>query len=120
MSLENTRFKNMQTDPFGDEEKKPQVQEQAQAPIQEQTKPQEQEPPKTTIDTLNSVAQLKKVYKNQTYSLSKRNIALIKVLSNLQKISQTNCLDNILDDYYKRANFDDEIIKMIDSTEKMI
>ena len=31
MSMENTRFKNMQTDPFGEEEKT-----QAQAPIQEE------------------------------------------------------------------------------------
>ena len=118
MSMENTRFKNMQTDPFGEEEKtqapKPQAQEQPQA--QEPQKDQ----PKTTIESLNNIANLKKVYKNQTYSLSKRNIALIKVISNLQKISQTNCLDNILDEYYNKSNFDDEIKKMIETQERMI
>ena len=85
------------TNPFLQEEQKPQV--------QEQQKPQEPQKdlPKTTFDDI------KQEYKYQTLTITKSNLAYLKIISKIKHITQTNLINDILTEYFKAQNYDDEI-----------
>lgn len=121
--LENSRAKNVNMNPFAE---KPQPQEQ---PKMEQNtenqvnnaeitpKPQENsaDAPKITLENYAD-----KEFVVRTMSISKNNLAFIKVMSKLEHLTQQDYLDKIINEYKNGLNLGEDIKQKIQNQQKAL
>lgn len=114
----NSRATQINLDPFATQ---PQMETKPQSPIQEQAQSYQEEPkPQAKEENTISYEDYKKEFKNQSLTLSKHNLAILKVLSKMQHITQAKLLDDILENHFKAVKFDEKIQNMIKEQENLI